>query len=55
MSGRRAITLVARREIRERLRSRAFLVSTLFLLLIVGASTALAGGPSRRRRRTASR
>ncbi len=29
MSGRRAITLVARREIRERLRSHAFLVSTL--------------------------
>lgn len=40
MSWRRAITLVARREIRERLRSRAFLYSTLFLLLIVGASTA---------------
>jgi ABC-2 type transport system permease protein len=43
MSGRRAITLVARREILERLRSRAFLVSTLFLLLVVGASTAFTG------------
>lgn len=43
MSGRRAIALVARREIRERLRSRAFLFSTLFLLLIVGASTGLTG------------
>lgn len=41
MSGRRAITLVAWREIRERLRSRAFLVSTLLLLLLVGGSSAL--------------
>ena len=41
MSGRRAITLVALREVRERLRSRAFLVSTLVLLLLVGASTAV--------------
>ncbi|HYA10000.1 MAG TPA: ABC transporter permease, partial [Gaiellaceae bacterium] len=41
MSARSAITLVARREIRERLRSRAFLFSTLFLLVIVGASAAL--------------
>jgi ABC-2 type transport system permease protein len=40
MSGRRAILLVARREIRERLRSRALLYSTGLLLLIVGASTA---------------
>jgi ABC-2 type transport system permease protein len=40
MSGRRAILLVARREIRERLRSRALLCSTGLLLLIVGASTA---------------
>jgi len=40
VSARRAITLVARREIRERLRSRAFLYSTFFLLLLVGASTA---------------
>ena len=48
MSGSRTITLVARREIRERLRSRAFLVSTLVLLVLVGASTALNGALSRR-------
>jgi ABC-2 type transport system permease protein len=40
MSGRHAIMLVARREIRERLRSRAFLVATVILLVAVGASTA---------------
>jgi ABC-2 type transport system permease protein len=40
MSGRRAIVLVARREISERLRSRALLYSTGLLLLVVGASTA---------------
>ncbi len=40
MSARRAILLVARREIRERLRSRALLYSTLLLLLVVGAATA---------------
>jgi ABC-2 type transport system permease protein len=43
VSARRAIALVARREIRERLRSRAFLVATLFLLLLVGGSPALGG------------
>jgi ABC-2 type transport system permease protein len=43
MSARRTIALVAGREIRERLRSRAFLVSTLILLLLVGGSTALNG------------
>ncbi len=48
MSARRAIALVARREIRERLRSRAFLYSTLFLLLIVGASTAFTDAFSRK-------
>jgi ABC-2 type transport system permease protein len=48
MSGFRAITLVAWREIRERLRSRAFLASTLVLLLLVGASTALNGALSRK-------
>jgi ABC-2 type transport system permease protein len=48
MSGTRAITLVAWREIRERLRSRAFLASTLVLLLLVGASTALNGALSGR-------
>ena len=48
MSGRRAITLVARREIRERLRSKVFLVSTLVMLLIVGGSTALQGALSKK-------
>ena len=38
MSGRRAITLVAWREIRERLRSKTFLASTLLILALVGAS-----------------
>jgi ABC-2 type transport system permease protein len=41
MSGTRAIILVARREIRERLRSRAFLWSTFLMLVLVGGSTAL--------------
>jgi ABC-2 type transport system permease protein len=48
MSGRRAIALVARREIRERLRSRAFLASTLILLLLVGGMTALTGAVSKK-------
>ena len=48
MSGSRAIRLVAWREIRERLRSPAFLASTLVLLLLVGASTALNGALSRK-------
>ena len=47
MSGWRAIGLVAGREIHERLRSRAFLVSTVVLLLLVGGSTALNGALSR--------
>jgi ABC-2 type transport system permease protein len=47
MSGRRAIALVAGREIRERLRSRAFLASTVVLLVLVGASTALSGALSK--------
>jgi ABC-2 type transport system permease protein len=47
MSGRRAVALVARREIRERLRGRAFLASTFILLLLVGGSTALNGALSR--------
>lgn len=46
MTGRRAIALVAWREMRARLRSRAFLAATLFLLLIVGGSTALNGALS---------
>jgi ABC-2 type transport system permease protein len=41
MSGTQAIVLVARREIRERLRSRAFLWSTFLMLVLVGASTGL--------------
>ena len=36
MSGRRAITLVAWREIRERLRSKTFLASTFLILALVG-------------------
>ncbi len=47
MTGRRTISLVAGREIRERLRSRAFLASTLVMLLLVGGSTALNGALSR--------
>jgi ABC-2 type transport system permease protein len=41
MNGRRAISLVARREIRERLRSRAFLWSTFLMLVLVGGSVAV--------------
>ncbi len=47
MSGRRAISLVARREIRERLRSKVFLISTLVMLVIVGGSTGLQGALSK--------
>lgn len=43
MTGRRAILLVARREIRERLRSRAFLISSVVMLALVGGSAALGG------------
>jgi ABC-2 type transport system permease protein len=42
MSARRAITLVALREIRERLRSKIFLASTLLMLVAVAGSTLLA-------------
>ena len=38
MSGQRAISLVAWREIRERLRSKTFLASTLLILALVGGS-----------------
>jgi ABC-2 type transport system permease protein len=41
MNSRDAITLVARREIRERVRSRAFIASTLVILALVGASAVL--------------
>ena len=48
MSARRAITLVAWREIRERLRGKVFLISTLVMLLLVGGSTALNGALSKK-------
>jgi ABC-2 type transport system permease protein len=41
VSARQAITLVAWREIQERLRSRVFLASTLLMLALVGGSSAL--------------
>ena len=41
MNARETISLVASREIRERLRSRVFLYSTLLMLVVVGASSAL--------------
>ena len=47
MNGREAITLVARREIDERLHSRVFVVSTVLMLLLVGGSTALNGALSK--------
>jgi ABC-2 type transport system permease protein len=48
MSARQAITLVAWREIQERLRSRVFLVSTVLMLLLVGGSTTLNGALSKK-------
>ena len=41
MSGRRAITLVARREIRERLRSKAFIASTLLIVALLAVSAVI--------------
>jgi ABC-2 type transport system permease protein len=41
MNSRRVVTLVAAREIRERLRSKAFLASTLVMLALVAGSAAL--------------
>lgn len=41
MNGRRAVTLVAWREIRERLRSKTFLASTVLILALVGGSAFL--------------
>jgi ABC-2 type transport system permease protein len=41
VSSRQAITLVARREVLERLRGKVFLVSTLLMLALVGGSAAL--------------
>ena len=43
MSSRHAITLIAWREIHERLRSRVFLVSTLLMVALVAASSAMSG------------
>ena len=48
MTGSRAIRLVAEREIRERLRSKVFLASTIVLLALVGGSVALQGALSKR-------
>lgn len=47
MTGSRAIRLVAEREIRERLRSKVFLASTVVLLALVGGSVALQGALSK--------
>ena len=41
MSPRHAVTLVAVREIRERLHSKVFLASTLVMLVVVAGSTLL--------------
>ena len=48
MTGRRTTFLVARREIRERGRSKLFLASTVIMLLLVGGSTALQGALSKK-------
>jgi ABC-2 type transport system permease protein len=48
MTARQAITLVAWREIHERLRSRVFVVSTVLLLVLVGGTSALNGALSKR-------
>jgi ABC-2 type transport system permease protein len=48
MGGRRAITLVARREIQERLRGKVLLVSTLVMVLLVAGSAALQGTLSKK-------
>jgi ABC-2 type transport system permease protein len=47
MSAWRVIRLVARREIRERTRSKLFLVSTIVMLALVGGSAALQGALSK--------
>ena len=48
MSARQAITLVAWREIQERLHSRIFIVTTVLMLVLVGGSTALNGALSKK-------
>ena len=47
MNARQAITLVAWREIQERLHSRIFIVTTVLMLVLVGGSTALDGALSK--------
>ena len=47
MSGWHVITLVARREILERLRSKVFLAATVVMLVLVGGTTALQGALSK--------
>ena len=47
MTTRRVVTLVARREIRERTRSKVYLLSTLVMLALVGGSAALQGALSK--------
>jgi ABC-2 type transport system permease protein len=47
MSARRVVALVAAREIRERLRSKAFLAATIVMLALVAGSTALQGAISK--------
>ena len=49
MSAWHAITLVAWREIHERLHSRVFLVSTLLMVALVAASSAMSGMLSKER------
>jgi ABC-2 type transport system permease protein len=47
MSAARVIRLVAEREIRERVRSKAFIAATIVMLLLVGGTTALQGALSK--------
>ena len=47
MSAMRVIWLVAEREVRERVRSKAFIAATIVLLLLVGGTTALQGALSK--------
>ena len=47
MNAARVIRLVAEREVRERVRSKAFIAATIVLLLLVGGTTALQGALSK--------
>ena len=49
MNAARVIRLVAEREIRERVRSKAFIAATIVMLLLVGGTTALQGALSKAR------